>query len=105
MRRRSISSGVSYPAGELAPDAQYYLAETYREEGTLELAIREYNRVVELYPNSGVAPRALYKAGLLQEERGNLDSACQKFQSILAGYPRSDESRLARDQAERLNCR
>ena len=95
---------VTYPADELAPDAQYYLAETYREEGDEELAIREYNRVVELYPNSRAAPTALYKAGLLQEDRGNRDSACQYFNRVLAGYPRSDESRLAGDHAERLNC-
>jgi tol-pal system protein YbgF len=96
---------VDYPADELAPDAQYYLAETYRMEEEVDLAIREYNRVVELYPNSRAAPTALYKAGLLQVEQGNKDSACQYFQRVLAGYPRSDESRLARDQAERLNCR
>ncbi len=96
---------VSYPGDELAPDAQYYVAETYGAEGQAQLAIREYNRVVELYPNSRAAPTALYKAGLLQAERGNKDTACQYFQRVLAGYPRSDESRLARDQAERLNCR
>ncbi|MGD8869339.1 MAG: tol-pal system protein YbgF [Gemmatimonadales bacterium] len=96
---------VGYPADELAPDAQYYLAETYRLEGDADLAIREYNRVVELYPNSRAAPTALYKAGLLQVEQGNKDSACQYFQRVLAGYPRSDESRLARDQTERLSCR
>lgn len=96
---------VTYPGNELAPDAQYYLAETYGAEGQAQQAIREYNRVVELYPNSRAAPTALYKAGLLQTERGNKDTACQYFQRVLAGYPRSDESRLARDQAERLDCR
>jgi len=96
---------VAHPADELAPDAQYYLAETYRLEGDADLAIREYNRVMELYPNSRAAPTALYKAGLLQLEQGNKDSACQYFQRVLAGYPRSDESRLARDQTERLSCR
>ena len=96
---------VAYPADDLAPDAQYYLAETYREEKDAERAIREYNRVVELYPNSSAAPTALYKAGLLQVEQGNKNTACEYFQRVLAGYPRSDESRLARDQAGRLNCR
>jgi tol-pal system protein YbgF len=94
-----------YPADELAPDAQYYLAETYREEGDAGRAIREYNRVVELYPNSSAAPTALYKAGLLQVDQGNKDTACEYFQRVMAGYPRSDESRLARDQAARLSCR
>ncbi len=42
-----------YPADDLAPDAQYYLAETFREEGDAGRAIREYNRVVELYPTHG----------------------------------------------------
>ncbi len=96
---------TQYPADELAPDAQYYLAETYREAGDAGRAIREYNRVVELYPNSSAAPTALYKAGLLQVDRGNRDTACEYFQRVVAGYPRSDESRLARDQAERLGCR
>lgn len=96
---------VAYPADELAPDAQYYLAETFREDEDVERAIREYGRVVELYPNSSAAPTALYKAGLLQVERGNKDSACEYFQRVLAGYPRSDESRLARDQAQRMTCR
>ncbi len=95
----------TYPADELAPDAQYYMAETYREEDDDERAIREYRRVVELYPNSRTAPTALYKAGLLEVAQGNRDEACQFFQRILAGYPRSDESRLATDQAERLDCR
>lgn len=96
---------VSYPGDELAPDAQYYLAETYREEGDRDRAIREYSRVIELYPNSEAAPTALYKAGLLQIDAGNKDSACQYFQRVMAGYPRSDESRLARNQAERHGCR
>ncbi len=95
----------SYPADQLAPEAQYYLAETYREEGDAEAALREYNRVIQLYPNSSAAPLALYKAGLLERDRGNKDSACQYFQRVLAGFPRSDVSRLAREQAERLDCR
>ena len=96
---------VAFPASDLAPDAQYYLAETYREEGDSGRAIRQYDRVVELYPNSTAAPTALYKAGLLQVEQGNKDTACEYFQRVTAGYPRSDESRLARQQAERLSCR
>ena len=94
-----------YPADELAPDAQYYLAETFREEEELDRAVREYRRVVELYPNSRTAPTALYKAGLLEVGQGDRDEACEFFQRILAGYPRSDEARLARDQVDRLGCR
>jgi tol-pal system protein YbgF len=96
---------ATYPADELAPDAQYHVAETYWEEQDAAQALRGYNRVVELYPNSRAAPTALYKAALLQFEQGNKDSACQYFQRVMAGYPRSDEARLARDRAERHGCR
>jgi len=95
----------AFPADELAPDAQYHLAETYREEEDASRALAGYNRVVQLYPNSRAAPTALYKAALLQFEQGNKDSACQYFQRVMAGYPRSDEARLASDQAERHGCR
>ena len=106
VKAEEIEAGKALvPADELAPDAQYYLAETYREEDDVERAIREYRRVVELYPNSRTAPTALYKAGLLEVGQGNRDEACRFFQRIQAGYPRSDESRLAADQAERLDCR
>lgn len=96
---------AAYPAHELAPQAQFHIAETFRAEGDNARSIREYNRVVELYPNSSAAPTALYKAGLVQTEQGNKDLACQYFQRVLAGFPRSDEARLARDQSERLSCR
>lgn len=96
---------VDHSDHELAPRAQYHLAETYREAGDPERAVREYNRVVQLYPNSESAPESLYKAGLVQVERGNKESGCQYFERVLAGYPRSDEARLARDKTEELNCR
>lgn len=96
---------VEHPDHELAPRAQYWLAETYREAGELDQAVREYTRVVELYPNAEAAPEALLKAGIVQIERGNKDSGCQYFQRVLSGYPRSDSARLARQQSERLSCR
>ncbi len=94
----------NYPADELAPDAQLYLAESYRELGDWQQAIRNYERAVQLYPNSRIAPTALYKAGLLLREQGNKDQACEYFMRVLAGYPRSDEARLADDQRSRLSC-
>lgn len=96
---------TAYPAHELAPQAQLHIAETFAAAGDNARAIREYNRVFELYPNSGAAPTALYKTGLLQAEQGNKDLACQYFRRVLDGFPRSDEARLARDQSERLSCR
>ncbi len=91
-----------YPGHELAPDAQYFRAETFAESGALDEALGEYARVLELYPNSRRAPTALYKSGLIELRRGNVDDARTFFQRVIQGYPDSDESDLAERELSRL---
>lgn len=91
-----------YPAHELAPDAQYFRAETFAEADALEEALAEYARVMELYPNSRRAPTALYKSGLIEVQRGNSDDARMFFQRVVQGYPDSDEFDLAERELSRL---
>lgn len=91
-----------HPTHELAPDAQYYRAETFAEAGDLDTALEEYARVLELYPNSRRAPTALYKSGRIELERGNTDDARTFFNRVVQGYPGSDEVELARRELARL---
>lgn len=93
----------SYPNDELAPDAQYFRAETYAEADELDQALVEYARVLELYPNSRRAPTALYKSGLVELRRGNVDDARTFFQRVVQGYPDSDEVQLAERELSRLD--
>jgi len=92
-----------YPQDELAPDAQYYRAETYAETGDQARALQEYARVLELYPNSRRAATALYKSGRIELERGNTDDARTYFNRVIQGYPGSDEVELARRELTRLD--
>jgi tol-pal system protein YbgF len=92
-----------YPQDELAPDAQYYRAETYAETGDQAKALEEYARVLELYPNSRRAATALYKSGRIELERGNTDDARTYFNRVIQGYPGSDEVELARRELTRLD--
>lgn len=91
-----------YPSDELAPDAQYYLAETYERTGEAEEALAQYARVLELYPNSRRAPSALYKSGLVELQRGNADDARTFFARVVQGYPDSDEATPAREELREL---
>lgn len=91
-----------YPGHELAPDAQYFRAETFAESDALDEALAEYARVLELYPNSRRAPTALYKSGLIELRRGNVDDARTFFQRVVQGYPDSDEVDLAERELSRL---
>lgn len=91
-----------YPSHELAPDAQYFRAETFAESDAPDEALVQYARVLELYPNSRRAPTALYKSGLIELQRGNVDDARTFFRRVVQGYPDSDEADLAERELSRL---
>ncbi len=93
---------AEYPTHALAPDAQYYKAETFAQAGQADPALREFARVLELYPTSRRAPTALYRSGVIEVERGRSDDAVLFFQRIVQGYPDSDEAKLAENQLRTL---
>src|SRR2546430_3706 len=89
-----------YPTHERAPDALFYLGETWGGESA-DSAAAVYQQVVKTYPNSSRAPAALYKLGLLAEQRSDKAAARTYYARVIAGYPRSDEANLARDKLQR----
>jgi tol-pal system protein YbgF len=90
-----------YPTHERAPDALYYVGETFAREAP-DSAAAVYEQVVKQFPNSPRAPSALYKLGLLAEQRGDKAGARRYYARVTAGYPRSEEANLARDRLQRL---
>ena len=90
-----------HPADERAPDALYFVGESFAPENS-DSASAVYQEVVRSFPNSPRAPSALYKLGLLAEQRGDKAAARTYYARVVAGYPRSDEANLARDKLQRL---
>src|SRR5881296_1927856 len=90
-----------FPTHERAPDALFYVGETWASESA-DSAAAVYQQVVKTYANSPRAPSALYKLGLLAEQRGDKAAARTYYSRVIAGYPRSDEAKLARDKLQRL---
>jgi tol-pal system protein YbgF len=90
-----------YADDEHAPDALYYVGESFAAENP-DSAAAVYQDVVKRYPNSPRAPSALYKLGLLAEQRNDKAAARTYYARVLAGYPRSDEANLARDKLQSL---
>ena len=90
-----------YADDEHAPDALYYVGESFAAESP-DSAAAVYQDVVKRYPNSPRAPSALYKLGLLAEQRNDKAAARTFYARVLAGYPRSDEANLARDKLQTL---
>lgn len=90
-----------FPTHERAPDALFYIGESF-EQSTPDSAAAVYEQLVRAYPNSPRAPSALYKQGLLAEQRGDKATARTFYSRVIAGYPRSPEADLARQNQQRL---
>jgi len=90
-----------FPTHERAPDALFYIGESF-EQSAPDSAAAVYDQLVRAHPNSARAPSALYKLGLLAEQRSDRAGARTYYSRVIAGYPRSPEADLARQNQQRL---
>ncbi|MEJ7810840.1 MAG: tetratricopeptide repeat protein [Gemmatimonadaceae bacterium] len=87
-----------YPAADVAPDAQFYIAEALSAERNQAAADSAYAAVVAKYPSSPRAPTALYKRAMSLEGAGRAAESRALLTQLVASYPRSDEASLARER-------
>ncbi len=93
---------TNYPTSDYAPDAQFWIAESFAKEKNLSAADAAYAAVVSAHPTSPKAPTALYKRAQLVLQQGNTPQARQLLEQVIARYPRSDEAELAAEQLKTL---
>src|SRR5215212_5514069 len=87
-----------YPDSELAPDAQFLIAESYAAEAKAALADSAYAAVVNKYPDSPRAPTSLYKRGVMAQTARRTTTAKRLYNELVQKYPSSDEAELARER-------
>ena len=87
----------TYPTSERAPDALYFIGQSYASENP-DSASAYYGQVAEKYPQSLRAASAIYNLGLLAERRKDTAAAREAFQRVVQSYPQSNEAALARDR-------
>ncbi len=71
------------------PEEQFNYAEEFRKNGKIEIAIREYNKLLKHYPRSDYAPKSCFILGEIYKELGNKKKAFDYFQRIINDYPSS----------------
>ena len=91
----------SYPTSPRAPDALYFIGQSFASENP-DSAAAYYRQVVDAYGTSARAPSALYNLGLLAERRKDTAKARDAYQRVVQKYPQSDEAALARDRLKAL---
>jgi tol-pal system protein YbgF len=91
----------AYPASTRAPDALYFIGQSFAAENPDSAGVY-YSQVVDKYPTSARAASALYNLGLLAERRKDTAKAKDAYQRVVQKYPQSDEAALARDRLKAL---
>ena len=91
-----------YPASKLAPNADYWLGETYYAEKNYPLAILSFQKVRQDYPKHEKAAAALLKIGMSYRMSGDRDNALLYLRALLDQYPKSEPAPIARQQIREL---
>ncbi len=92
----------NFPTSDLAPESQYYIAESLYKEKNLAGADVAYAAVVTKYGDSPRAPTALYKRALIMVEQGNTAEAKRLLNEVISRYPKSDEAEFAAEELKRI---
>ncbi|MCW0415390.1 Cell division coordinator CpoB [Xanthomonas sacchari] len=85
-----------------APNALYWLGESYYATKNFQLAEAQFQDLIGRYPTHDKAPGALLKLGLSQYGEGRVQDAEQTLQQVGAKYPGSDAARTAQDRLQSI---
>jgi tol-pal system protein YbgF len=87
-----------YPSGSFAPNALYWLGESYYVTQNYALAREQFQTLLDRYPTHDKAPGALLKVGLSLYGARDFDGAQRALDEVVSRYPGTDAARTASDR-------
>jgi TolA-binding protein len=88
-----------HPNDELAPEAQFMLADILEQQGSADAAIDGFSVIAQVYPDAPKVPDALYRVALLHLKEGRRGDARDVLRRVIESYP---DSLIAPTAEERL---
>ncbi|MGY0505289.1 tol-pal system protein YbgF [Luteimonas sp. e5] len=89
---------AAYPRGAYAPNAVYWLGESYYVTENYALAQEQFQALVQRWPVHDKAPGALLKLGLSQIGLRQESEGRRTLQAVVEQYPGSDAARTAQQR-------
>ena len=93
---------VAHSGDQLAPDAQFWIGESYFARGQYREAADEFLAGYKAYPASAKGPDTLLKLGLSLAGLGEREAACSTYAAVLKQYPQASNAlrqRVVSEQA------
>lgn len=88
----------AFPGGQYAPNALYWLGESYYVTQNYALAGQQFQSLLDRFPTHDKAPGALLKLGLAQYGLKQYPQADATLRQVVQRYPNSDIARTADDR-------
>jgi len=85
----------SQPKGPKAPEARYYLADSFYQEGKFKEAGVEFNKLRLQFPKSILAPAGLLRQALCYKNQQQMGTYRSTLQKLVKAYPTSPEAKEA----------
>jgi len=89
---------TQFPTGSYAPNARYWLGESYYVTQEYARAMEQFQLLVRQYPTHDKTPGSLLKIGLSQYGLNDLDAAEATLARVGQQYPGTDAARTAEDR-------
>lgn len=84
-----------YGNTDLAPNAQFYIANIHYSQGAYDQAASEFDMVLEKYPENNKTRDAMLYKGMSLLRAGKRTQASEEFKDIITHYPRTDQATQA----------
>lgn len=97
-----ISFMKQYPTHALAPNALYWLGETYYVRKEYDKAARVFAEAYQKYPGGPKGADNLLKLGMSLAGKGEKDNACIAFGQLKKEYPKGPGPVLAKGDSEMM---
>ena len=97
---------TSNPENELAGNAQYWYAETFRIRQLYTDAASAYLEGYQKYPKGAKAPINLLKLGVSMVQIGEKEQGCKMIEAVEKQYPKANQSVLqkAKYESKKFEC-
>jgi TolA-binding protein len=83
------------PRGPKAPEARYYLADSFYQEGKYQEAGVEFNKLRLQFPKSILAPAGALRQALCYKNQQQMSTYRSTLQKLVKAYPNSPEAKEA----------
>jgi len=93
----------AFPQGSLAPNAWYWLGESYYVTQNFPIALESFQSLLSQFPDSAKVPDALLKKGYCQIEMSDVGAGQQTLNALIGEFPDTDAARLAVSRLRTLN--